>query len=150
ERALLDVEDDVIGREERRLAVLRGRFPVVAQRLDVVREEVPREGEAPRAEAAQDLLRRDAEREDEAFAFRHAETPVAVVRLELEAPPGLELRDAERPRADAAAPPGVVERVGPLRHDRGRRVREERGEEGDRLLEVDRELVRRDDPEALE
>src|SRR5258708_752090 len=114
------VERDVVRREARRLAVLRVERPVVPERLDVLRLEVPGERVAPALEAAQDLGRRHAEREDEAVALREAGPPVVGVPLELEPAPRLEVDDAEGPGADAPLPVARREVLGPLRDDRRR------------------------------
>ena len=92
----------------------------------------------------------DAEPEDDSVAVREALPPVVGVPLQLEPLPRLEPDDAERPGPDAALAPVRAERDGPLGDDGGRRVRDDSGEERERLLELDDELPRRDDVEPLE
>ena len=82
--------------------------------------------------------------------FGIALAPVGGVPLELEPLARLEARDAVRPRPDAALPPALSDRAGALGHDARARPRHEDGEERQRLLELDDELRRGDDVEALE
>ena len=72
------------------------------ERLGVGREQVAGDREPARQELVADLLGRDAEVEDDAFAAGTARAPVVRVALELEPAAGLEADDPERARADRA------------------------------------------------
>ena len=145
-----ELKRHIVGRETRVLPVSGSEARIVPERFGVAGEQVEREREPPGEELAADLLGRNAEAEDDAVGARIRLPPVGRVALELEPPAGVEADDPEGTGPDdslrAVAPDGP----GPLRQDRGRRVGDDGREESDGLLEVDEELARRDDVEALE
>ena len=153
QRAAAGVEGHVVGRQARILPVAGGEPGIVAERLGVGGEQIEGEREPPGEELAADLLGRDAEAKNDSVAARVPLAPVVRVALELEPPAGIEADDAEGAGADGPLGPlirGRAHRAGALREDRGRRVGDDGREEGDGLLEVDEELARREDVEALE
>ena len=64
--------------------------------------------------------------------------------------PGSKLTKRNGPGADGILPVARAHLAGPLREDRGGRVGDDGGEEGDRLFEVDEELGGRDDVKAFQ
>ena len=150
QRAAAGVEGHVIGRQARVLPVPGSEAGIVPERLGVGGEQVEGEREPPGEELAADLLGGDAEAEDDSVAARIPLPPVGRVALELEPPAGVEGDDPEGTGPDGPLLRARAHGAGPLRQDRGRRVGDDGREEGDGLLEVDEELARRDDVEALE
>ena len=144
------LQDDEVGRQPRALAVSRREPGIVPERLGVGRQQVARDRQAAGEELVADLLRRNPEVKDDAFAARTVGAPVGGVALELDAAPGFEADDAEGARADRRPRAGSTRSRRSLRDDRGRGVRDHGREEGDRLVEVDDELRRRHDVEPGE
>ena len=150
QRPAVAVERDVVGREARVLPIARGEPGIVPERLRVRRQQIEGQREPPGEEVVADVFRRHAEAEDDPVVPRESLPPVVRVALELQAAPRFETQDPVRAGADGTLLRGRADRPRALRHDRGGRIGNDGREERHGLLEVDEELRRRHDVEALE
>src|SRR5262249_57693007 len=86
QKPMVAIEGHVVSRQARTLAVSGSEPGIVAEGFGVRRQQVMGQGEATREKLVADLLRRDAEPEDDSFALGISLAPVDRISLELQPP----------------------------------------------------------------
>ncbi len=144
ERSPVRVHHDEIGRQLWTLEQVRAKVRILAQRLDVGGRQVPCQRVPARSIAVEDIALRQTELVHDAVGARQTRAPVLRMRFLVDPATRLESHNAKRSGARTRLLPRAFDPRRSLGDDRERRVRQDRRQDRERSIELDRQFVVRD------